>query len=157
AYEWLEAGSLLPALAGVVVLVMGPAVTRWAWPVAAFLVFVLPWPWQLDEVLTQPLRSVATACSTYALQTLGLPAVSRGNIIIIDQLEIGVVDACSGLGMLMTFFALSMAVALIVQRPTLDRVIIFLSAVPVGVLMNVVRITVTVFLFEAASAELARV
>ncbi len=157
AYEWLEAGSLLPALVGVTLLALGPAVTRWAWPVAAFLVFVLPWPWQLDQVITHPLRSIATLCSTYALQTMGVPAVSRGNIIVIDQLEVGVVEACSGLGMLMTFFALSTAVALVIQRPTVDRVVVFLSAVPVGVLMNVVRITVTVFLFQAASAEVARV
>jgi exosortase len=155
-FEWLDAGSLLPALAGVVLLVMGPAVTRWAWPVAAFLMFVLPWPWQFDQLLTYPLRHVATICSTYLLQTLGLPAVARGNIIVINQLEVGVVEACSGLGMLMTFFALSTAVALIVRRPRVDRVIVFLSAVPIGVLMNVLRITVTVYLFEAASADLAR-
>jgi exosortase/archaeosortase family protein len=68
---------------------------------------------------------------------------------------VGVVEACSGLGMLMTFFALSAGLALVIQRPLVDRVVVFLSAVPVGVLMNVLRITVTVFLYEAASAELA--
>src|SRR5205823_5999270 len=113
--------------------------------------------WQFDQLLTHPLRRVATVCSTYALQTMGLPAVARGNIIFINQLEVGVVEACSGLGMLMTFFALSAAVALVVQRPMLDRVVIFLSAVPVGVLMNVVRITVTVLLYEAANPQLAQV
>src|SRR5262249_3716366 len=126
------------------------------WPVAAFLMFVLPWPWQFDQVLTYPLRHVATVCSTYLLQTLGLPAVARGNIIVINDLEVGVVEACSGLGMLMTFFALSTAVALVVRRPRLDRLLVFLSAVPIGVLMNVLRITVTVYLFEAANADLAR-
>jgi exosortase len=158
AYEWLEVGSLLPALAGVLLLALGPAVTRWSWPALAFLLFVLPWPWQFDQLLTYPLRRVATVCSTYALQTLGLPAIARGNIIYInDSPPVGVVEACSGLGMLMTFFALSAALALVVRRPLLDRVVLFLSAVPVGVLMNVLRITVTVFLFEKANPELARV
>jgi exosortase len=157
AFEWLEAGSLLPALVGVSLLVVGPAVTLWAWPVAAFLVFILPWPFQFDMLLTHPLRRVATVISTYALQTLGIPALARGNIIQINDLEVGVVEACSGLGMLMTFFALSTAVALVIQRPTFDRVVIFLSAAPIGVLMNVGRITVTVFLYQVADAETARV
>src|SRR5207302_2399304 len=40
AHEWLDISSLLPALAGITLLCMGPAITRWAWPVAAFLLFV---------------------------------------------------------------------------------------------------------------------
>jgi exosortase len=156
-FEWLECGSLLPALAGICLLAAGPAVLVWSWPVLALLLFVLPWPWQLDVLLTYPLRRIATESSTYALQTLGIPALARGNIIVINELEIGVVEACSGLGMLMTFFALSSAVALVVQRSLFDRIMLFLSAVPIGVLMNVVRITVTVFLYQFASAEVARV
>jgi exosortase len=157
AFEWLEAGSLAPALAGLVLLTMGPAVARWAWPVAAFLAFVLPWPWQFDQLLTHPLRRVATLSSTYLLQTLGLPALSRGNVIVIDEQEVGVAEACSGLGMLMTFFALSTAVALVIRRQRLERLAIFLSAVPIGVLMNVLRITVTVWLYQVADERTARI
>lgn len=157
AFEWLEAGSFLPALIGVVLLAMGPAVTRWAWPVAAFLAFVLPWPWQFDQLLTHPLRRVATLTSTYLLQTLGTPALARGNVIVINEQEVGVAEACSGLGMLMTFFALSTAVALVMRRPWFDRWTIFLSAVPIGVLMNVLRITVTVWLYQVADEQTARV
>jgi exosortase len=157
AFIWLEAGSLLPALAGMLVLAAGPSVLRWAWPAAAFLLFVLPWPWQFDLVLTAPLRRLATVTSTFALQTLGVPALARGNIIVVNELEVGIVEACSGLGMLMTFFALSTAVAFIVQRPLRDRLVIFFSAIPIGVLMNVVRITVTVVLYQTASAAVARV
>ena len=157
AFEWLDAGSLVPALAGVLLLTLGPRVALWSWPGAVFLLFILPWPWQFDVLLTYPLRRVATICSTFALQTMGIPALARGNIIVIDELEVGVVEACSGLGMLMTFFALSTAVAFVIQRPLRDRLLVFASAVPIGVLMNVVRITVTVFLLRVADAETAQV
>ncbi|MGL4553145.1 MAG: exosortase/archaeosortase family protein [Gemmataceae bacterium] len=158
AFEWLEVGSLLPALVGVVWLACGPRAALWAWPAAVLMVFILPWPWQVDQLLTHPLRRLATVCSTFALQTVGVPALARGNIILInDAPPIGVVDACSGLGMLMTFFALSTAVAFAVDRPRLDKVIIFLSAVPIALVMNVLRIAVTVFLFQYASAEVAKV
>jgi len=156
-FEWLEIGSLLPATIGVVWLAFGRRTVRWAWPGFALMLFILPWPWQVDQWLTHPLRRVATLCSTYALQTLGVPALSRGNIIIIGNMEVGVIEACSGLGMLMTFFALSTAVAFAVDRPRLDKCIIFLSAIPIALLMNVLRITVTVFLFQYADAQTARV
>ena len=157
AFEWLEAGSLVPALAGIVLLTLGARALRWSWPGAVFLFFILPWPWQFDMVLTYPLRRVATLCSTYALQTMGIPALARGNIILVDELEVGVVEACSGMGMLMTFFALSTAVAFVIRRPFRDRLVVFASAVPIGVLMNVVRITLTVFLMRVANAEIANV
>lgn len=155
--DWLDAGSLLPALAGLIVLAGGWALLGWSWPALAFLLFVVPLPYQADILLAHPLRSIATVCSTYGLQTLGIPALADGNVIIIDDLKVGVVEACSGLGMLMTFFALSTAVAFVVRRPLIDRGIIFVSAVPIGVLMNVLRITVTVFCFRFADAEVAKV
>jgi exosortase len=156
-FEWLEGGAILLALAGCCLITLGYPVLRWALPAFVLLVFILPWPWQVDLLLTQPLRRFATLCSTFALQVLGMPALARGNIIVINELEVGVVEACSGLGMLMTFFALSTAVAFSVRRPRFDKVVLFLSAVPIGVMMNVARITVTVFLFQYASAEVAKV
>jgi exosortase len=156
-FDWLDGGSLLPSLVGVVLLCLGPAILLWSWPAFVLLLFVLPWPYQFDEMLTFPLRRIATDWSTFALQTLGVPALARGNVITIDKLEVGVVEACSGLGMLMTFFALSTAIAFVIRRPLADKIIIFLSAIPVGVLMNVVRITITVFLYRVASAEVAQV
>ena len=156
-FEWLEGGSILFALAGLVWLTMGWRVLRWGLPAAVLLVFVLPWPWQFDQVLTHPLRRIATVCSTWALQLLGVPALARGNVIVVNDMEIGVVEACSGLGMLMTFFALSTAVAFSVSGSRFDKAVLFLSAVPIGVLMNVCRITVTVFLYQYASAKVAQV
>jgi exosortase len=156
AIDWLDALSLVPTIGGVVLLGGGIPLLGWAWPAVAFLLFLLPLPYQVDMLLANPLRHIATVCTTYALQTFGIPAVSHGNVIVIDELKVGVAEACSGLGMLMTFFALSTAVAFIIQRPLRDKVIIFLSAIPVGVLMNVIRITVTVFLFRVASAEVAK-
>jgi exosortase len=81
--------------------------------------------------------------STYALQTLGCPAVADGNIIYIEEIRLGVEEACSGLGMLMTFFALATALAMIVHAPLRDRLILVASAIPIAVCANVLRITAT--------------
>lgn len=155
-FEWLEGGSVMLALAGCCWTTLGYRALRWALPAFALMVFILPWPWQLDQLLTYPLRRLATISSTFCLQLLGAPALARGNIIVINDLEVGVVEACSGLGMLMTFFALSTAVAFAADRPRFDKLVIFFSAIPIGILMNIARITVTVFLYQFVSADVAR-
>jgi exosortase len=155
-FEWLDALSLLPALAGVCVLLGGSPALRWAWPSIAFLVFMMPAPYQLEVALAQPLQRVATASSTYLLQTVGLPAVAEGNIIWINEVPLGVVEACSGLGMLITFFALSTAVALVLTPSWPERFVLFVSAVPIAVLTNVARITVTGILYATVGGTVAK-
>lgn len=139
----LDALSLLPTLVGVCLLLGGWPSLRWSWPAIAFLGFMLPLPYQVETALAQPLRRLATECSTFALQTLGFAAVAEGNIIVIDEFRLGVIDACNGLGMLMTFFALATAMALVIDRPLLDRLVLVVSAIPIAVIVNVLRITLT--------------
>jgi exosortase len=141
--EALDAYSLLPALAGLCLLLGGWATLRWAWPAIAFLGFMMPLPFTLDMLLAHPLRRLATTASTFSLQTLGFPALSEGNIIHIDDVKLGVIDACSGLGMLMTFFALATALAIVIQRPLADKLLIVASAIPIAVIANVARITLS--------------
>jgi exosortase len=155
--EWLDALSLLPALLGLVVLMGGKPAFRWAWPAVVFLVFMMPAPYQVEVALAQPLQRAATAASTYLLQTFGLPAVAEGNVIWIDEVKLGVVEACSGLGMLITFFALSTAVALVLARGWAERTALFLSAIPIAVATNVARITLTGVLYVTAGGHLARI
>jgi exosortase len=152
---YLDGPSLLASLAGVCLLAGGGTALHWAWPAIGFLAFMLPLPYTVEMALAHPLRSLATTMSTYALQTLGWPAVSEGNVIVMDDVRLGVIDACSGLGMLMTFFALSTAVALLVQRPLADRLAIVASAVPIAVLANVARITATGVAYQTLGAEAA--
>lgn len=154
--QWVEAVSLLPCLAGVCVLWGGRPALRWSWPAIAFLVFAIPLPYRVEYALGYPLQRIATAASTYILQTLGLPAVAEGYIIVLpDDIRVGVVEACNGLGMLMMFLAFATGTVLVSRRPLLDRVLILLSAVPIAVAANVVRITVTGLLHVVAGSELA--
>jgi exosortase len=155
-HEWLDALSLLPALAGVCVLLGGWPALRWAWPAVLFLVFMMPAPFQFEVALAQPLQRLATAASTYALQTLGLSAVAEGNVILLGDVQLGVEEACSGLGMLLTFFALATAVALVLARTWTERLALFVSAVPIALAANVTRITVTGVLYVTAGSGVAR-
>lgn len=155
---WLDICSLLAVLAGLVMAAGGRRALAWAGPAILFLVFMMPLPYRAQTMLGGSLQQVATVASTYALQTLGVPAVAEGNVIQLTETRLGVVEACSGLSMLVTFFALAAAVAVLAERRTVaERILIVLSAAPIAVLANVVRITVTGVLHEAARSDLARV
>jgi exosortase len=154
--EPLDAFALMPTLFGLVLLVWGKSVLRWSWPALAFLAFMVPLPFFVEVALAHPLRRLATVLSTYSLQTLGYPAVAEGNIILIDQMKLGVVEACSGLGMLMTFFALSTALALVVKAAPIDRVVLVASALPIALIANVVRITATGMAYQGFGSAAAQ-
>lgn len=136
----LAGGAFLVALAGVVLLLGGPAALKWAGPAVAFLVFMLPLPYQVETALGQPLRRFATLGSTWVLQTAGFPATAEGNVIVLENGRINVVEACSGLSMLMIFLAISTGMAIVIKRPLLDRLAVVASALPVALAANVVRI-----------------
>jgi exosortase len=152
--DWISAASILPTLAGLCVCVGGSGLLRWSWPAIAFLAFMLPLPYQVETSLAYPLQRLATLASTYTLQTLGFAAVAEGNIIIMENSRIGVIEACNGLGMMVTFFALAAAVAILMRGRPLDKLIIILSAVPIALLANTIRITVTGMLAETIGGEI---
>ncbi|MFL5242842.1 MAG: exosortase/archaeosortase family protein [Gemmataceae bacterium] len=154
-YVWVDQISLLVCLAGALVMVGGRPTVRWAWPSVLFLAFMVPLPFRVDTALAGPLQRLATVVSTFCLQTLGLPALAEGNTILLNDHEIGIVEACSGLRMLIVFFALSAGVALVVQRRFWEKAVIVASAIPIALACNVARITATGFLLEHVSSQSA--
>ncbi len=150
-----EGLALLPYLAGIALLSGGWRSLRWTWPSIAFLIFMIPLPWRVENALGPALQSVATTVSTYLLQTCGFVAFAEGNVIQLNDARIGVVEACSGLSMLITFIALSTAAALVVKRPLLDRIVLVASSVPVALLANIIRITATGILHDKVGGHVA--
>jgi exosortase len=153
---WLDAGSFLVVLAGLVVAAGGRRALVWAAPAILFLGFTVPLPFRVQRALGGTLQGVATWASTYVLQTLGVPAIAEGNVILLSDSRLGVVEACNGLSMLVTFFALATAVAILAPRSLVERLLIVASAIPIAVAANVVRIGLTGVLFEAERGDWAR-
>jgi exosortase len=148
--------SLLVCLFGIVLLLGGWNAVRWSWPALAFLVFMIPLPYRLERFLAHPLQRLACRASTACLEVLGFAATAEGNIIWVDdEVRIGVVEACGGLSMLLSFFALAVAFALVLRRPLLDKVVLIASAIPIALLANVARITLTAVLHEVVGGRAA--
>lgn len=155
--EWINAVSILPVVAGIAILIGGWTAWKWAWPAILFLFFMIPLPYRAEVILGGRLRDLATAASTYALQTLGLPAVAQGHTVLLGKERIAVADACNGLGMMILFTAFSVGAAIVVNRPLYERILIILMAVPNAIIGNVTRITVTGLLKETIGGKNADV
>ncbi len=153
---WFDRMSLVPCLAGLCLMIGGRSVFRWVWPAVAFLAFMVPLPYVLEIMVGGPLQRIATTSTTFTLQTLGYPALAEGTVILLNEANLNIVEACSGLRMLVIFFALSTAVAMVVRRPLWEKVLIVASAIPIAVVVNVIRITATGVLYESVGSQIAK-
>jgi exosortase/archaeosortase family protein len=84
---------------------------------------------------------------------MGIAAFRQGNLISIPGTELNIADACSGLRMATIFGALAVAMVFLIERPWWDKFVILLSAIPIALLVNIVRITVTALLYIAVGPE----
>lgn len=139
----LEGLSLIMALASCVVLTGGWAGVRRFWQPLFFLVFMIPLPYEFSRAMGAELQRIATTASMFLLRCAGQPAITEGNRILIENITLNVVEACSGLRMLMTFIAFSIAAVFLMRRHWIVRGIVLLSAVPVALATNILRISAT--------------
>lgn len=138
--EPLSGWSISLWLTGAVWLMAGAAFARWCLPATLFLLFMVPLPYSLEALFRQPLQRVATEMSCWVLQSLGMPALAMGNIIVLNDVELEVAQACSGLRIFTSIFALAFAYGAIMQKPWWINSLIFLSALPIAVVANVMRV-----------------
>jgi len=145
--------SFLPAIFGVFMLVGGMHIIRWAWPALGFLVFMFPLPTVFERTILGNLQTMASIASTFVLQTMGVAAFRQGNLISVPGADLNIADACSGLRMATIFGALAVAMVFLIERPWWDKFVILLSAIPIALLVNMIRITVTGLLYMAVGPE----
>jgi exosortase len=155
----LDAFSLVLCLTGLVAVTGGKPMLRWTWQSLVFLLFMIPLPYQVERMMGAELQHIATLSSTFLLQALGQPAIAEGNKILIREVQLGVVEACSGLRMLMTFAAFAVGAVFLMERHWLVKALVLASAVPIALLTNILRITATglAYVWLGDSAAKARI
>jgi exosortase len=147
--------TFVPALAGVFLMAGGWSVFRWAWIPIALLIFMYPLPEGHQRYLTGPLQTFNTIVATFLLQTLGFDALRDGNLIRLGEDHVmNVVDACAGLKMLTIFVWLAAVVVAVAGLQWWENLVIAISAIPMAILANTLRITAAGMLY-AVSPEMA--
>jgi exosortase len=154
-FFWPERGSILVLGFAVALALGGWGALRWSWPSIVFLGFMLPFPGFVENLVMRPLQRIATVASTNILQTLGIFATADGNVIVLSEHQLGIVEACSGLRMLSTFVALTVGACFVLSRPWWQKIVIAASSIPIALFCNIARISATGIINEISGADLA--
>ena len=153
-YGYLRPIGMIATLGAMVLFLGGWALVKHTWLPVAFLVFAVPLPQRYYVSLTMPMLKLAAAIASILLNMVnGLQSMASG--VVIDVIYKGqrldpplnVAEACSGMRLLMAFLALGVAMAYIHYRPVWQRVVLLASTIPIAVLCNVVRVTITGFIY----------
>jgi len=128
------------ALAGIVLAVGGYSLLRVSLIPMALLLFAIPLPYFVDSVLTLRLQLISSELASFVIRMFQIPVYLDGNIIDLGNAKLAVVEACSGLRYLYPLLSLSFLAAYLFQAPVWQRVIVFLSAVPITIIMNGLRV-----------------
>ncbi len=147
----IQGFSMLLCLFGLALLVLGPRAMRYLFLPIAFLAFGITISEAIMIQLTFKLQLLASQGSWVMLSLIGGPfdwfsVDLQGNTLTMvhngQEIPMNVAEACSGMRMVVAFFALAVSVAVLACRDWWQRILLLLLAGPVAVFMNMVRVTV---------------
>ena len=125
-------------------------------PSLIYLVFMIPLPNFLYFNLSQQLQLISSDLGVWVVRLFGISVYLEGNVIDLGAYKLQVVEACSGLRYLFPLMSFGFLIAAVYQGPFWHRMVIFLSTIPITILMNSFRIGVigvTVEHWGTAAAE----
>lgn len=112
------------------------------WPPVLHLIYMLPLPGALYYGVSTFLQGVSSELGVYFLHQLRIPVFLQGNIIDLGVYKLHVAEACSGLRYLFPILSFSYIFAVLYRGPMWHKAVLLLSAVPITVVMNAVRIAI---------------
>jgi len=121
----------------------------------ALLVFAVPLPYFVDSQLSWRLQLLSSEIGVGVLRLVGASVFLEGNVIDLGVYKLQVVEACSGLRYLYPLLSIGFLMAYMFRAPLWQRVVLFLSVIPITVLMNSLRIAAVGVLVERWGIEMA--
>ncbi|RJP28770.1 MAG: exosortase/archaeosortase family protein [Candidatus Omnitrophota bacterium] len=147
--------SILLVISGLILIFLGKEfLKKLIFPVL-FLIFMIPLPLVAIANLSFKLKILAAQLSTVIINKLGVPAIRDGSVIKTMNSYIIVEDPCSGIRSLIALIALGALMAYNSSLPVIKKYILFVSAVPVAIAGNVIRIVALSLASEMYGSKLA--
>lgn len=147
--------AFLITLFGLVLSLVGRSAMKYFWVPLGILVFMIPLPNFLYFNLSQQLQLISSSIGVEVIRFFGVSVFLEGNVIDLGSYKLQVVDACSGLRYLFPLMSFGFICAYLFKAPMWQRVLIFLSTIPITVLMNSFRIGVIGVLVDRFGQEQA--
>jgi exosortase len=135
--------SLLIMIAGVILSLAGSKVLRSiAFPIG-YLIFMIPLPAIVYYQLTFPLQLLASRLGASGLVALGIHTVREGNLLILPNCTLNVVEACSGIRSLLSLMAAVVAYGYLTEPGTWRRMALAVASIPIAIATNGLRLVAT--------------
>lgn len=147
--------SLLIILTGMVLFLFGKQFTKTLIFPIFFLVFMIPIPYIVYDTISFPLKMASSRISTDLLSMVGIPVLRQGNIIHLANTSLEIVDACSGIRSLTSLIALGVIFSYFTQNHLWKKIALVLLTIPIAILANSLRITITGIISHYLGAEVA--
>jgi exosortase len=146
--------SLVPTLAGVVILLYGREVwKRVRFPVW-FLILAAPFPFVLLAPADNWIQNASTSGSVAVMHLLGYPIIKTGNIIEIPGMTLQVAEVCSGFRKLLALLAFGSLYGYVFLLSPIKRATLIVSAIPIALAANVIRISVLIAVSSSGGQDL---
>jgi exosortase D (VPLPA-CTERM-specific) len=146
----------LVSLYGLVLAFLGwPAFRLIAAPLL-ILLFMVPLPAFFLNNLSTQLQLLSSQIGVAFIRLFGISVFLEGNVIDLGGYKLQVAEACSGLRYLFPLMTMGFLIAYFYKGATWKRILLFLSSIPITVIMNSIRvgiIGVTVEHWGTAMAE----
>jgi exosortase len=147
--------SLLPVLAGMILLFGGKQYLKALLFPLSFLIFMIPLPLVAIANISFKLKIFAAQISTAIVNSLGVAAIRQGSVIKTAHSYVIVEDPCSGIRSLVALIALGALMAYFSQLSRPRRVALFLSSIPIAVATNIIRIVAVTMASEMYGGKFA--
>jgi exosortase len=155
AEQFLQASSVLVTLVGVLLVLGGfDLVKELAFPLL-LLPFMIPLPALIYNKITFPLQLFASWVAENILNVIDIPALRDGNVLRLPHQTLNVAEACSGIRSLLSLTFLSLVYGYFFDRRVWMRVVLFIATVPIAILTNAGRVTITGIVSEKIDPSLA--
>ncbi|MCK4872273.1 MAG: exosortase/archaeosortase family protein [Phycisphaerales bacterium] len=142
-FPYFDRLSIVLALWGLILTMFGMRTALATLMPIAFLLTAIPLPGRFQTTLAGPLQEFATRATEYLLVATGVPLTRAGNVIVVQDYQIAVAEACNGLRMLLAYAMICIFFAMVIRRAWWERVLMLLVILPVALAANVIRIYAT--------------
>ncbi len=137
---FVSRSSLLFLFGGMILFFAGWKMLRAVAFPLVFLVLMIPLPALIYNQVTFPLQFLASRLASDSLELVGIPVLREGNVLVLPNYSLEVVEACSGIRSLMSLIALAVAYGYFVERRLWARITLVLLMVPIAVASNALRV-----------------
>jgi exosortase B len=140
---YLELGSMIPVLAGVVLIARGPDMLRALRFPLLYMIFMIPIPGFVADPVSQVLKTAVSITADNLLHAAGYPIARTGVILQISQYQLLVADACAGMRTLFMLEALGILYLELVRHASWVRnAALAILIVPISFAANVGRVVI---------------